>query len=45
MATIGGVSITMVAGEVIPIRAQDLDTLRAITYSVTSGALIVVETR
>lgn len=43
VATIMGVSVTMVAGEVIPIQAQSGDTLRSFSITVASGALIVIE--
>lgn len=43
VATIMGVSVTMIAGEVIPIQAQSQDTLRSFSILVASGALVVLE--
>lgn len=43
VATIMGVSVTMIAGQVIPLQAQSQDTLRSFTITVASGALIVIE--
>lgn len=45
VATIAGVSVTMIAGQVISILAQSQDTLRQFSITVASGALVVIETR
>lgn len=45
VATIAGVSVTMVAGQVIPINAQTNDSLRSFPITVASGTLIVVEVK
>lgn len=43
VATIMGVSVTMIAGQVIPIPSQSQDTLRSFSITVASGVLIVIE--